>query len=113
MGKKRLLSLNELKEIRFGPCESVNIYKKKTKASHDELILKHEFHVGDQVLVFNSKIKLFLGILKSRWTRPYTITKVFTCGSVEVIGDGCIFKVNGNRVKHYVRVGDFMVSWIL
>ena len=40
--------------------------------------------VGDKVLLFNTKLKLFLSKLKSRWTGPYEITKVFLFEAVEV-----------------------------
>ncbi|GJY81822.1 reverse transcriptase domain-containing protein [Tanacetum coccineum] len=40
--------------------------------------------------------------LKTRWSGPFTITKVFPYGTVELSQpDGPNFKVNGHRVKHY------------
>nr|GEX36026.1 reverse transcriptase domain-containing protein [Tanacetum cinerariifolium] len=43
-----------------------------------------------------------LGKLKTRWSGPFTITKVFSYGTVELSQpDGPNFKVNGHRVKHY------------
>nr|GEV00732.1 reverse transcriptase domain-containing protein [Tanacetum cinerariifolium] len=42
------------------------------------------------------------GKLKTRWSGPFTITKVFPYGTVELSQpDGSNFKVNGHRVKHY------------
>ncbi|KAL3520013.1 hypothetical protein ACH5RR_018162 [Cinchona calisaya] len=62
--KKRLLDLNELDEFRRETYESARIYKEKTKAWHDKHILRKEFKLGDLVLLYNSRIKLFPGKLK-------------------------------------------------
>ncbi|GKF52245.1 hypothetical protein Tco_0148712 [Tanacetum coccineum] len=60
------------------------------------------FNVGDRVLHFNSRLKIFSGKLKTRWSGPFTITKVFPYGTIELSQpDGPNFKVNGHRVKHY------------
>lgn len=55
------------------------------------------------MLLFNSRLKLFPGKLKSRWTGPYTVVKVFPYGAVEIKGYTCPeFKVNGQRLKLYL-----------
>ncbi|GJV67027.1 reverse transcriptase domain-containing protein [Tanacetum coccineum] len=60
------------------------------------------FNVGDRVLLFNSRLKIFSGKLKTRWSGPFTFTKVFPYGTIELSQpDGPNFKVNGHRVKHY------------
>ncbi|CAM8933186.1 unnamed protein product [Rhodiola kirilowii] len=101
-GEKRLLQLNEIDEIRLDSYESSRIYKEKTRRWHDKLILKRQFSVGDKVLLFNSKYKLFPGKFKSRWSGPYKIHRVFNDGHLELIGNqGNIFKANGQRVKIY------------
>ncbi|GKB75161.1 reverse transcriptase domain-containing protein, partial [Tanacetum coccineum] len=58
---------------------------KITKRWHDAKIMDKEFHEGDDVLVFNLRLKLFPRKLKSRWYGPYTIRKVFPYGTVEVL----------------------------
>ncbi|GJS71909.1 hypothetical protein Tco_0704750 [Tanacetum coccineum] len=59
-------------------------------------------NVGDQVLLFNSGLKIFSGKLKSRWSGPFTIVQVFPYGTVELSqNSGPNFKVNGHRLKHY------------
>nr|GFA35849.1 reverse transcriptase domain-containing protein [Tanacetum cinerariifolium] len=74
----------------------------RTKKLHDSKIKNRIFNVGDQVLLFNSRLKIFLGKLKTRWSGPFTITQVFPYGTVELSQpDGPNFKVNGYRVKHY------------
>nr|GEY45997.1 hypothetical protein [Tanacetum cinerariifolium] len=81
------------------------IYKdahEKTKRIHDSKIKNRVFNVGDRVLFFNSRLKIFSGKLKTRCSGPFTITKVFPYGTVELSqANGPNFKVNGHRVKHY------------
>ncbi|CAM8953800.1 unnamed protein product [Rhodiola kirilowii] len=101
-GEKRLLQLNELEEIRLDSYESSRIYKERTRKWHDKLLVKKEFSEGDNVLVFNSRYKLFPGKFKSKWSGPYKIHRVFKDGHLELIGNqGSLFKANGQRVKIY------------
>ncbi|GKA34140.1 hypothetical protein Tco_0720569 [Tanacetum coccineum] len=60
------------------------IYKEKTKRIHDAKIKNRVFNVGDRVLLFNSRLKIFSGKLKSRWSGPFTIVQVFPYGTVEL-----------------------------
>nr|GFB52455.1 reverse transcriptase domain-containing protein [Tanacetum cinerariifolium] len=74
----------------------------RTKKLHDSKIKNRIFNVGDRVLLFNSHLKIFPGKLKTHWSGPFTITKVFPYGTIELSQpDGANFKVNGHRVKHY------------
>ena len=72
--EKRMLQLNELEEFRNEAYENAKIYKEKTKAWHDKHIARKEFEVGQRVLLFNSRLKLFPRKLKSRWSGPFTVT---------------------------------------
>ncbi|GJZ80997.1 reverse transcriptase domain-containing protein [Tanacetum coccineum] len=101
-GDHRKLQLNELNELRDQAYENSLIYKEKTKKLHDSKIKNRIFNVGDQVLLFNSRLKIFSEKLKTRWSGPFTIAQVFPYGTVELSQpDGPNFKVNGHRVKHY------------
>ena len=101
-GEKRMLQLDELEELRFFSYENAKLYKEKTKKWHDKNIQSRVFEVGQQVLLFNSRLKLFPGKLKSRWSGPFTIIKVYPYGAVELRDNqGGEFKVNGQRLKHY------------
>ena len=51
---------------------------------HDKHNEKKGFKPGQQVLFFNSRLKLFPRKLKSRWSGPFVITQVFLYGSVEL-----------------------------
>ncbi|GJR29328.1 reverse transcriptase domain-containing protein [Tanacetum coccineum] len=101
-GDHRKVQLNELNELRDHAYENSLIYKAKTKRLHDSKIKNRIFNIGDRVLLFNSRLKIFSGKLKSRWNGPFTITRVFPYGTVELSqANGPNFKVNGHRVKHY------------
>ncbi|GJV27246.1 reverse transcriptase domain-containing protein [Tanacetum coccineum] len=78
------------------------VYGKEDEELHKLKDIKRIFNVGDRVLLFNSRLKIFSGKLKTRWSGPFTITKVFPYGTIELSQpDGPNFKVNGHRVKHY------------
>nr|GEV39451.1 reverse transcriptase domain-containing protein [Tanacetum cinerariifolium] len=97
-GLKRILE-RTVGENRY---ENSVIYKERTKKFHDSKIKNRIFNVGDQVLLFNSLLKIFSGKLKTRWSGSFTITQVFPYGTIELSQpNGPNFKVNGHRVKHY------------
>nr|GEV27501.1 reverse transcriptase domain-containing protein [Tanacetum cinerariifolium] len=101
-GDHRKLQLNELNELRDQAYENYLIYKEKMKKLHDSKIKNRIFNVGDRVLLFHSRLKIFSGKLKTRWTRPFTVAHVFSYGTIELSqADGPNFKVNGHRLKHY------------
>nr|GEZ19556.1 hypothetical protein [Tanacetum cinerariifolium] len=79
-GDHRKLQLNELSELCDQAYENFVIYKERMKKLHDSKIKNRIFTVGDQVLLFNSRLKIFSGKLKTRWSGPFTITRVFPYG---------------------------------
>nr|GEU65434.1 reverse transcriptase domain-containing protein [Tanacetum cinerariifolium] len=114
MGDHQKLQLNELNELRDQAYENYLIYKEKTKKIHDSKINNRIFNVGDRVLLFKSRLKIFAGKLKTHWSGPFTITKVFPYGTVELSQpDGPNFKVNGHHVKHYFGGDVPQLVWIL
>ncbi|GJQ94380.1 reverse transcriptase domain-containing protein [Tanacetum coccineum] len=101
-GDHRKVQLNELNELRDQAYENSLIYKEKTKRIHHSKIKNRVFNVGDRVLLFNSRLKIFSGKLKTRWSGPFTIAQVYPYGTVELSqNSGPNFKVNGHRLKHY------------
>nr|GEY62722.1 reverse transcriptase domain-containing protein [Tanacetum cinerariifolium] len=101
-GDHRKLQLNELSELRDQAYENSLIYKERTKKLHDAKIKNRIFNVGDQVLLFNSRLKIFSGKLKSHWSGPFTISKVYPYETAKLVHtDGSNFKVNCHRLKHY------------
>nr|GEZ00793.1 reverse transcriptase domain-containing protein [Tanacetum cinerariifolium] len=102
VGDHRKIQINELNELRDQAYENSLIYKEKTKRIHASKIKNRVFNIGDRVLLFNFRLKIFSGKLKSRWSGPFTISQVFPYGTVELSQpDGPNFKVNGHRLKHY------------
>ena len=100
--EKRAEQLRELEELRLDAFHNMHIYKERTKRWHDQRILKREFLVGDKVLLFNSRAKLFPGKLKSRWSGPFEILQVFPYGTVELKDHhGGSFIVKGQRIKFF------------
>nr|GFA71605.1 reverse transcriptase domain-containing protein [Tanacetum cinerariifolium] len=96
------LQLNELSELRDQAYENFLIFKERTKKLHDENIKNRIFNVDDQVLLFNSRLKIFSGKLKSRWSAPFTIAEIYPYGTAKLVRpNGCNFKVNCHRLKHY------------
>ncbi|GJZ58499.1 hypothetical protein Tco_0613993 [Tanacetum coccineum] len=90
--------MNELNELRDQAYENSLIYKEKMKKINDSKIKNRVFNVGDRVLLFNSRLKIFSGKLKTRWTGQFTVAQVFPYGTVELSQtDGPNFKLNDVR----------------
>ena len=55
------------------------------------------------MLLYNSRLRLFLGKLKSRWSGSFIVIVVTPFGAVTLKRkSGNEFKVNGRRLKHYI-----------
>lgn len=59
--RKRLLKLDELDEMWLPAYENALIYKEMTNGYHDKKLVRRKFQLGQQVLLFNSRLRLFLG----------------------------------------------------
>ena len=105
-GIQRKLHINELEEIRNDAYECAKTYKEKMKRVHDQHILRKTFSSGQKVLLYNSRLHLFSGKLRSRWTDPYTVHYVYPHGAVEIEDpqNSNIFKVNGQILKPFVEL---------
>jgi hypothetical protein len=66
-----------LEEIQNDAYENARIYKEKTKSLHDRMITRKEFNVGDKVLLYHSRLKLFPGKLRSHWIGFFVVSNVF------------------------------------
>ena len=102
-GAQRKLDLQELEEIRNEAYENALIYKERSRAFHDQQISRKTFEVGQKVLLYQSRLKLFPGKLRSCWIGPFIVTHVFPYGAVEIQSakSDNKFVVNGHRLKHY------------
>ncbi|XP_042013578.1 uncharacterized protein LOC121761903 [Salvia splendens] len=100
--EERKLQLQELEELRLESYDAAMWYKEKTKLWHVKNLRVKELQVGQRVLLFQSRLKLMPGKLKSKWTGPYTIVALRANGAVELQGsdpNSASFLVNGHRVK--------------
>ncbi|XP_070020717.1 uncharacterized protein LOC142181021 [Nicotiana tabacum] len=107
-GTSRVTELYELDEFRYHAFESTSLYKERMKMMHDKNILEQNFKPGDMVLLYNLILKLFPGKLKSRWSRPFRVVHVLSNGAAKFESeDGTNrFRVNGQRLKHYLGMSD-------
>jgi len=75
--KKRLLKLNELEEMRLRAYKNALIYKVRTKRYHDKNLVSRDINSGQLVLLYNCRLKLFLG--------PFLVKNVSPNGAVELM----------------------------
>ncbi|KAL2334004.1 hypothetical protein Fmac_015217 [Flemingia macrophylla] len=103
-GEERKLQLNELDEIRLEAYENSKFYKEKIKKFYDSLIARKDFVVGQKVLLYNSRLVLMGGKLRSKWIGPFVVTNVYPYGTVEIKSESTdkSFKVNGHRLKPFL-----------
>jgi hypothetical protein len=103
-GVRRKMQLSELDEWREKAYHNSKIYKERVKRWHDKRI-KKEFTLGDKVLLFNSRIKLFgHGKLRSKWKGPFKVVDASSHGAVTLQNDeDTLFKVNGQHLKLFLE----------
>ena len=72
---------------------------------HDKQILRKSFEPSQNVLLYNSRLHLFLRKLRSRWTRPFIVKNVFPYGAIEIENpkNVNIFKVNRQCLKPFLE----------
>ena len=102
-GTKRKMQLSEPDEWREKAYHNSKIYKERMKIWHDKRI-KKEFALGDKVLLFNSRVKLF-GHRKlwSKWEGPFKVISTSSHGAVTLQNDkGTLFKINGHHLKIFL-----------
>ncbi|GKA51736.1 hypothetical protein Tco_0744932 [Tanacetum coccineum] len=101
-GLKRILERTVRENLASWSDKLDDALWERMKKHHDSKIKNRIFNVGDQVLLLNSRLKIFSGKLKTHWSGPFTIAQVIPYGTVELSQpDGPNFKVNGHHVKHY------------
>ncbi|KAL6337967.1 hypothetical protein AAG906_005936 [Vitis piasezkii] len=75
------------------------------KKWHDQLISNKELRKGQRVLLYDSRLHIFPGKLKSRWIGHFIIHQVHLNGVVELLNSNGIdtFRVNGHRLKPFIE----------
>jgi len=103
-GELRRLQISELEEIRNEACENARITKSGTKLFHEQIITRKNFTSGDKVLLYNSRLHIFMGKLKTHWSRPFIVRTIFPHGDVIIVDpkNNAEFKVNGLRLKPFL-----------
>ena len=83
-GEKRLFDISSLDEWRTQAYENAKLFKEKVKRWHDKRIQKREFNVGDYVLLYNSRLRIFAGKILSKWEGPYIIEEVYRSSAIKI-----------------------------
>ena len=67
--------------------------------------MRKNFVQGQKVLLYNSRLHLFLGKLKSRWKGSFVVKTMFPHGAIKIYDpkNGNEFKVNGQRLKLFLE----------
>ncbi|GKE24163.1 reverse transcriptase domain-containing protein [Tanacetum coccineum] len=82
---ERSVGLNELAELRDGAYENTRIYKERTKKWHDSRLRgDKDIKVGDKVLLYNSRLRMYPGKLKSKWSGPNIVKTMYLHGAIEI-----------------------------
>nr|CAN62872.1 hypothetical protein VITISV_015209 [Vitis vinifera] len=104
-GEKRYLDLNEMEELRNNAYINSKVAKQRMKKWHDQLISNKEFQEGQRVLLYDTRLHIFPGKLKSRWIGPFIVHRVYSNGVVELLNSNGkdTFKVNGYRLKPFME----------
>nr|XP_009622732.2 uncharacterized protein LOC104114079 [Nicotiana tomentosiformis] len=95
-GTSIVTEFHELDEFRYPTFESTRLYKERMKMMHDKNILEQSLKPGDRVLIYNSRLRLFPGKLKSRWSGPFRVVEIHPTNAVEIAAenDSRTFRVN-------------------
>nr|XP_016459357.1 PREDICTED: uncharacterized protein LOC107782924 [Nicotiana tabacum] len=107
-GTSRVTELHELDKFHYHTFESTRLYKEMMKIMRDKHIQESILKPRDVVLLYNSRLKLFPGKLKSSWSGPFRVVQVLSSGVVEIeFEDGTNrFRVNEQRLKHYLGMDE-------
>ncbi|XP_009782004.1 uncharacterized protein [Nicotiana sylvestris] len=99
----RVAHLNELDEFWYHAYTSSSLYNEKMKYLHDKYIWNKEFKKGDLGLLFNSRLRMFPGKIKPKWSGPFEVVGVTPFGALDLKNKNDeVFRVNGHWVKYYL-----------
>jgi hypothetical protein len=109
------LQHDELEEIQNDTYDCAKLNKERMKKPHDQNISRKSFEPSQKVLLYNSRLHLFPDKLKSRWSGPYIVHTVSAHGTIEIEDpkNGNVFKVNGQRLKTFLKLRNPEIEEIL
>ncbi|RDX75725.1 pol, partial [Mucuna pruriens] len=115
-GKQRKFQLQKLDELCLEAYENSQIYKQKVKQFHDQQILRKEFQVGQRVLLFNSRLRLIVGKLHSRWDGPFVaiqglLNSVLTIFCIDQTP--CRLNPDFESIRLWFRLGQIRTNFYL
>ena len=99
------LQISELEELRNDTYENSKTQKVRIKVFHDKTILRKTFDVGQKVLLYNFRLHIFPGKLRSMWSGPFIVRHVYPYRAIDIENpkNGNVFKVNGQRLKLFLE----------
>jgi len=97
--------LGELEEMQYEAYKSARLSNEMAKLVNDRIILRNDFAPSMKLLLYDSRLHLFPGKLRSRWVGPFVVTHAFPHGAVEIHNPatGAKEKVNGQRLKQFLK----------
>ena len=71
-------------------------------------LLGRPLYLTKRYLLYSSRLHMFIGKLRSRWTDPFVVKVVYPYGVVEIENpkNGKTFKVNGQHLKPFLETFD-------
>ena len=102
----RSLQLKELEEIQNDAYNCAKHYKDKMKQYHDRHILRKIFSPSQKVLLYNSRLHVFPGKVRTKRTCPFIVRIIYPYGAVDVenLKTDDVFKMNGQRLKPFLEL---------
>jgi hypothetical protein len=96
----RKLQINELEELRNDANRNSKTHKKRIAMFYDKKILRKTIDVDKNILLYNSRLHLFSGKLRSRWSSLFIMKHVYSYGAFNIKNNN-VFIVNEHRLKAY------------
>ena len=98
------MQISKLKEWRDKVYHKTSIYKERSKRWNDIRLKPKFFNLGDKVLLFSSRVKLFYHEkLRNKWLGPYLVIDTSSHGAITIQDDdGNTYKVNGQQLKLFL-----------
>ena len=86
-----------MEEIGNEVYENAKITKSRTKFFHDQCVYRKSFIPEQKVILYNSRLHIFAGKLKTRCSGPFIVRIIFPHGAVVIFDpkSNKKFKVNG------------------
>ena len=96
----------ELEEIRNEAYDMLKSPRVKTKIFHDRSIYQKNFVQGWKIMLYDTRLHLFVGKLKTRWSGPFRVQNVFPRGAVKVSDPNSsqVLKVNRQKLKPFLAI---------